>query len=163
MREVVKKIIGIENIDRRAEKMVKKSIRLYHCGLIGKIRALRLYKKIRKEYSCDIWPGVEFGENVYIAHPNNILIGKTSHIGNNCKIYPNCQLIASLKNDDYLFENGIRRHPYVGDNAIIGCGSMLIGPITIGNNVTIGAGAIVTKDVPDDSVVINVNQIKKRR
>ena len=155
----IKRIIGIYDFDRTAERLIKKSIHIYNKGgLINRVRAIRIYNNLRKNYNCDIWPGITFGNDNYIAHPNNILIGKTSIIGSNCKIYPNCQLIANLKNDDYLFHTNQRRHPLIKDGTIIGCGSIIIGPITIGENVTIGAGSIVTKDVPDNTTVINVNE-----
>lgn len=164
MKEIIKKILGIYDYDRAAEREIKKSIKIFHKkGKINYWIAIRLYNKIRKKYNCDIYPGIIFGKDNYIAHPNNILIGKTTEIGNECKIYPNCQLIAALKNDVELFNNGKRRHPKIMNNVIIGDGAILIGPITIGNNVIIGAGSIVTKDVPDNSVVIGINQIKKRK
>lgn len=48
------------------------------------------------------------------------------------------------------------RHPIIGENVIFGANAVVIGPITIGNNVTIAAGAVVTKDVPDNTVVAGV-------
>lgn len=166
MKELIKKILGIYDFDREAETEIKKSIEIFHKG--GKInywKAIKKYNKIRKKYNCDIYPGIEFGENNYIAHPNNIMIGKTSIIGNNCKIYPNCQLMAALKNDDELYKQGKRRHPKIKNNVIIGSSSLIIGPITIGNNVIIGAGSIVTKDVPDNTTVVGINRFleKKKR
>ena len=41
----------------------------------------------------------------------------------------------------------------VGDNCYIGTGSVIIVPVIIGNNVTVGAGSVVTKDIPDNAVV----------
>ena len=48
------------------------------------------------------------------------------------------------------------------DNVIIGADSLIVGPITIGNNVIIGGGAIVTKDVPDNTIVVGINIFKNR-
>lgn len=48
------------------------------------------------------------------------------------------------------------RHPIIGDNVIFGANSIVIGSITIGNNVTIAAGAVVIKDVPDNAIVAGV-------
>ena len=47
-------------------------------------------------------------------------------------------------------------HMEIGDNCLINTGVTIIGPITIGNNVTIGAGSVVTKDIPDNAVVAGV-------
>lgn len=47
-------------------------------------------------------------------------------------------------------------HIEIGDNCIINTGATIVGPVNIGNNVTIAAGAVVTKDVPDNAVVAGV-------
>jgi serine O-acetyltransferase len=162
IKELIKRILGIYDFDRLAEKEIKKSIKIYNNG--GKInyfRSIRIYNKIRRRFNCDIYPGIKFGKNNYIAHPNNILIGKTTEIGNNNKIYPNCIMAANLKNDKFLSENNIRRHPKIMDNCIIGAGAILLGPIIIGNNSIIGAGSIVTKNVPDNTIVTGINKFKK--
>ena len=159
MKDLIKNILGIYEFDRKAEEEIKKSITIYHKGgRFYKYLAIRRYNKIRQKYNCDIWPGIDFGSNNYIAHPNNILIGKTSEIGNNVKIYPNSQLIAAIKDDEKYYEKCARRHPKVLNNVIIGAGSTIIGAITIGNNVIIGAGSIVTKDVPDNTTVVGINR-----
>lgn len=101
--------------------------------------------------------GVPVGKRLYIAHAQSILIGKTSVIGNDCKIYPNVYIVAGLKDDDYRTGLRIRRHPKIGNKCVIGCGAKIVGAIEIGNNVTIAAGAIVTKDVPDNTMVRGIN------
>ena len=58
---------------------------------------------------------------------------------------------------------GGRRHAQIGNDVILGSGCTIIGPVTIGCNCIIGARAIVTKDIPDNSVVIGTNQIRMRR
>lgn len=50
--------------------------------------------------------------------------------------------------------------PVIGDNCYIGCGACILGKIKIGNNVTIGANATVTKNIPDNAVVTEFNKIK---
>lgn len=164
MKDLIKRVLGVYDFDRLAEKEIKKSIEIFHKG--GKLnywRAIKKYNNIRKRFNCDIYPGIKFGKNNYIAHPNNILIGKTCEIGDNCKIYPNCQLIAGLKNDLELFNQGKRRHPKIMNNVVIGAGSTIIGAITVGNNVTIGAGSIITKDVPDNMIVTGINIFKEKK
>ena len=158
---LIKRLFGAYDFDRAAERKIKKSIIVFHKGgRINRWRGIRKYNKIRQKYNCDIYPGIKFGKNNYIAHPNNILIGKTTEIGDDNKIYPNCMMIANLKNDDYLAKNNIRRHPKIMNNCIIGAGSIMVGPITIGNNVIIGAGSIVTKDIPDNTTVIGINNMR---
>ena len=163
VKTLVKGILGVVDYDRKGEKKVHKSISLFHSGNeIKKLYSLRMYNSIQRYYSCGIWPGITVGKNLYIAHMHNIYIGKTSIIGDDCKIYPGVMLIANLKNDEALVEANLRRHPKVGNRCVIGANSMLLGPIEIGDNVMIGAGAIVTKDIPAGAVVTGVNNIKFR-
>ena len=56
-----------------------------------------------------------------------------------------------------------RRHAKIGNNCMLGAGCMLIGKIEIGDNVIIAAKAIVTKDVPPNSVVKNINEVRPIR
>lgn len=79
-----------------------------------------------------------------LMHPGFRRIGPSSHIGKNCTILPNVLLGKKHPGETYI---------NIGDNCYIGYGVTILGPVNIGNNVTIGAGSIVTKDIPDDSVV----------
>lgn len=164
MKDFLKRILGVYNFDRVAESQIKKSICLYHSGSkINFWRSIKLYNKLRIKYNCNIFPSVEIGKNFYIAHAQNILIGKTSIIGENCKIYPNVSIVAALKGDDERWKKRERRHAKIGNDCIIGNGALIIGPIEIGNDVIVAAGAIVTKNIPDHSVVKNVNEIRTKR
>lgn len=150
--------------DRIAERKIIKSINLWNKkNIIFKIRAMFLYNSIRRKYSCLIHPKVKIGNNFYISHAQDIVIGETSIIGNNCKIYPGAKMIAKVDGDINLVKNNLRRHPKIGDNCLLGADSILIGNITIGNNVIIAAGAICTKNVPDNCMVIGTNDIRERK
>ncbi|MBR3144994.1 MAG: serine acetyltransferase [Clostridia bacterium] len=98
---------------------------------------------------------------MYIPHFVGIVIGNTAEIGENCTIFPGVVFGAkySPKKEN---PNG-RRHPKCGNNCVFGANSSIIGDITIGNNVTVGAGAVVTKDIPDNSIVVGVNNIKQKK
>lgn len=160
----IKKIIGVYDYDREAEKLIKKSIFLYHKGgKVNCLRSIRLYNKIRKDFCCNIFPGIEVGEGFYIAHAHDVCIGRTAIIGKNCRIYPHSDITASVKNDKERWNNHMRRHAKIGDDCIIGNGAVIVGPVTIGNDVTIGACAIITKDVPSHMVVKNTNQFRQKR
>lgn len=148
------------NFDRMMEKEIYKSIELYHRGdIVNKLRGVLKHNSIRRKSGCSIWPGIELGQGTYIAHAQNIYIGKTTIIGDKCRIYPGCYIMAALKGDNDRWENAERRHAKIGNNCILGAGCMIIGPITIGDDVFIGARAIVTKDIPSHTLVKNVNEI----
>lgn len=163
MRNIIKKIAGIYDYDREAERLIYKSIRLYHKGgKINRMRSIRLYNYIRKNFCCNIYPGITIGDGTYIAHAHAVCIGKTAVIGNNCKIYPHSDIIAAVKDDDMRAALKQQRHATIGDDCILGNGCTIIGPVRIGDDVTIGARAIVTKDVPSHTVVKNVNELRAK-
>lgn len=97
----------------------------------------------------EIHPRAKIGKRLFIDHGMGIVIGETTTIGDNCTIYHGVTLGGTGK-DKY------KRHPDLGDNVIVGCGAKVLGPIKIGNNVKIGANAVVIKEVPDNSTVVGV-------
>jgi serine O-acetyltransferase len=101
----------------------------------------------------EIHPGAKIGRRLFIDHGMGIVIGETVTIGNDCTIYHNSTLGGTGK-DKY------KRHPDIGNNVMIGCGSKILGPIKIGNNVKIGANSIVLKNIPDNVTVVKCNEIK---
>lgn len=96
--------------------------------------------------------GAVIGGGLRIPHLIGIVISENAVIGENCTIFQNVTIGASEK------ANGNRNAPRIGNNVYIGAGAIIIGPIIIGNDVNIGAGAIVTRDVPDQCTVIGINQ-----
>lgn len=162
-KRIAKRIFGLYDYDRRGEELIYKSIALYRKGgKFNKWRGMRLYYKIRKKYTCNIHPEIQLGHGTYIAHAHDVCIGRTAVIGDNCKFYPHCDITAAVKNDEERYANGERRHAKVGNDCIFGNGCLVVGPINIGDDVTIGAGAIVTKDVPSHTVVKNVNEFRAK-
>jgi len=80
------------------------------------------------------------------------VIGETAEIGDNVTIYQ----CVTLGGTDPA--NGIagKRHPTICDNAIIGSGAQVLGPITVGPRSRIGANAVVTKDVPEGAIMVGI-------
>lgn len=157
-------LLCISNYDRKAERKFRKMRRLYEKGgLINRIRAKRMENKLMEKYQLRIPCKVKIGKNFEIRHPNSICIGPTAEIGDNCKVYPYFVSMAVLKGDRERNKNHIRRHAKFGNDCILGAKATVIGPVTIGDDVTIGACAIVTKDVPSHSVVKGLNQIRPKR
>jgi serine O-acetyltransferase len=97
----------------------------------------------------EIHPGAKIGRRVFIDHGGGVVIGETSEIGDDVLIYQGVTLGGTGK------EKG-KRHPTVGNNVVIGAGSILLGPIKIGDNVKIGAGSVVIRDVPPNTTVVGV-------
>lgn len=106
------------------------------------------------ETGIDINSGAEIGEYFFIDHGTGVVIGETTTIGNNVKLYQGVTLGAlSTRSGQDLA--GIKRHPTIGDNVTIYANSTVLGGETvIGNGVIIGGNAFVTKSIPDYTKVI---------
>ncbi|MGN0807256.1 MAG: serine acetyltransferase [Candidatus Coproplasma sp.] len=151
------------NYEIQTIRKIEKYIKLYSGGRVKKIFAKLLYNSFKKNNSCNICPTVKFGNNIYIAHPMNLNFGETAVLGNNIIIYPGVQLVSNFAKFGSIEKPDLSRHPIIGDNCILCVNCIIIGNVHIGNNCIIGAGAIVTKDVPDGSLVIGTNIIKENR
>lgn len=98
--------------------------------------------------AIEIHPGAKVGRGLFIDHGLGTVIGETAEIGKNCVLFHNVTLGGTGKHLR-------KRHPRVGDNVLIGTGAVLLGPISIGNNVKIGAETfIINCDVPDNCTVV---------
>jgi len=104
----------------------------------------------------EIHPGARIGKNLFIDHGMGVVIGETSEIGDNVTIYHMATLggiAPSINSND---QRNIKRHPTIGDEAVIGSGAQVLGPITVGKCAKIGANAVVTKDVPEKAVMVGI-------
>ena len=104
----------------------------------------------------EIHPKAKIGKNLFIDHGMGVVIGETSEIGDNVTIYHMVTLggiSPSINSDD---QRHIKRHPTLMDNVVVGSGAQILGPIVIGKNSKIGANAVVTKDVPENAVMIGI-------
>ena len=89
-----------------------------------------------------------------------VVIGETSKIGNNVTIYHNVTLggvAPSINSND---QRNTKRHPTLEDNVVVGSGAQVLGPIIIGKNSLIGSNAVVTKDVPEKSIMAGIPATK---
>ena len=104
----------------------------------------------------EIHPKAKIGKNLFIDHGMGVVIGETSEIGDNVTIYHMVTLggIAPSINSDSQRE--IKRHPTLMDNVVVGSGAQILGPVIIGKNAKVGANAVVTKNVPDNAVMIGI-------
>jgi len=108
------------------------------------------------ETGIDIHPRAVIGENFTIDHGTGVVIGSTSIIGNNVKIYQGVTLGAKSFPLDEKGNpiKGIPRHPIVEDDVVIYSGATILGRITIGRGSVIGGNVWLTKDVPPNSRII---------
>lgn len=128
------------------------------------LRKLEYYGNVRKNFICKIFYFYYFlkyrkaciknglyifpnttGPGLLLPHPGFIRVEPFVKMGCNCTILP--MVLFGKKNP------GIECSVVVGDNCYISTGVTILGPVKIGNNVTIGAGAVVTKDIPDNAIV----------
>jgi serine O-acetyltransferase len=108
----------------------------------------------------DIHPGAEIGEHFFIDHGTGIVIGETTVIGKNVKIYQGVTLGAASVNKSM---QGKKRHPTLEDNVIVYSGSSILGgDTTIGHDTVIGGNVWLTKSVPPFSVVYHESQVTIR-
>jgi serine O-acetyltransferase len=95
----------------------------------------------------EIDPGAELGRRVFIDHGMGVVIGETAEIGDDVNMYHG----VTLGGND---PRPVKRHPTVEDGATLGAQSTLVGDITIGEDAAVGAGAVVSKDVPSGATVV---------
>lgn len=106
----------------------------------------------------DIHPGAKIGKNLFLDHGTGIVIGETTVVGNDVKIYQGVTL-GALYLEKKL--SAVKRHPTVEDNVVIYAGATILGGDTIiGRYSTIGGGAWVTKSVIPYSLVYNKIDVK---
>jgi|TARA_B100000287_G_scaffold246710_1_gene231882 serine O-acetyltransferase len=104
----------------------------------------------------EIHPKAKIGKNLFIDHGMGVVIGETSEIGDDVTIYHMVTLggiSPSINSDD---QRNTKRHPTLMDNVVVGSGAQILGPVVIGKNAKIGANAVVTKDVQENSVMVGI-------
>lgn len=98
-------------------------------------------------FSCDIPSSIEISKTTHFPHfALGVIIHPKTKIGDNCKICQNVTIGC---------RNGVGP-PIICNNVFIGTGAVVIGKITIGDNVKIGANSVVTKDVPNNATVVGI-------
>ena len=110
-------------------------------------------------FFCDYGYNIKVGKNFYANHNCTILDGNAITIGDNCLIAPNVCISAAThpldatsrsRGDEYT------RPITIGNNCWLGASSTICPSVSIGNNVVVGAGAVVTRDMPDNVVCAGV-------
>jgi serine O-acetyltransferase len=114
-----------------------------------------LYKLIQIVTGIELPCEVPIGKNFVIEHSGGIVVSGYAKFGDNCRIR-NGVVIGLSRVDDPCA-------PSFGDNVDIGAGAKVLGAIRVGNNVCIGANAVVLKDVPDNTIAVGVPAVVKSR
>ncbi|WP_416840341.1 serine O-acetyltransferase EpsC [Haloferax sp. DFSO52] len=119
--------------------------------------ARELTEYAKTETGIDIHPGANIGDYFFIDHGTGVVIGETVNIGSWARIYQDVTLGAlhfeEEEDDEHTLKKGYKRHPDIGDSVVIGAGSKVLGAVTIGDHVSIGANSWVTEDVPSHTSV----------
>lgn len=112
-------------------------------------RARLISQRAARKTGIEIHPGATIGRRLVIDHGTGIVIGETAEIGDDVLIYQGVTLGGTGKDLG-------KRHPTIQNGVMISAGAKVLGPITIGENSRVAAGAVVLKDVPPNSTVVGV-------
>jgi serine O-acetyltransferase len=104
----------------------------------------------------EIHPGAVIGRRFFIDHGMGVVIGETTEIGDDVTMYQGATLGGTGKDKG-------KRHPTIGNNVTIGAGAKVLGPITIGDNTKIGAGAVVLKNLSPNITAVGIPAQETRR
>ena len=111
---------------------------------------------MHRETGTDIHPGATIGDSFFIDHGTGVVIGETTVIGNNVKIYQGVTLgaLSFPKDGCGMLLKGAKRHPTIGNNVTIYANATVLGDITIGDNTTIGSSCWIKTSIPANSRVM---------
>lgn len=102
-------------------------------------------------FGIEVSPRCEIGSGLYLPHTHGTVIGAWT-IGENAVIYQGVTIGAKSLSLEYTE----RVRPVLGNDVLIGAGAKVIGGIKLGNNVSVGANSVVTKNVPDGLTVVGI-------
>lgn len=118
-------------------------------------------KKLEQLYGCEIHC-TEIDSNVLFAHHARGCTIVAAKICKNVVIYQNVTIGSNMKYNRVHQKWENIGSPIISENTIICDGAKILGPIVIGANSVIGAGAIITKNIPANSIAFGVNQYKPK-
>ena len=115
---------------------------------------LYLLAKINAQFwrfitGIEIHPGAKIGRGVFNDHGMGIVIGETAEVADDVVLFLGVTLGVTGK------ETG-KRHPTIKQGAMLSANAQILGPVTIGKNAKIGAGAVILKDIPDDATAVGI-------
>ncbi|APE17752.1 serine O-acetyltransferase EpsC [Mycolicibacterium pallens] len=123
-------------------------------ALRGAARVLSQFTRFAT--GIEIHPGATIGRRFFIDHGMGVVIGETAEIGDDVMLYHGVTLGGRS------LEHG-KRHPTLGNRVVVGAGAKILGPLVIGDDSAIGANAVVTHDVPADSIATGIPAVVRGR
>lgn len=104
----------------------------------------------------EIHPGAIIGRRFFIDHGMGVVIGETAEIGDDVMIYHGVTLGGRTMQQ-------VKRHPTIGNRVTVGAGAKILGPVHVGDDSAIGANAVVTHDVPAQSIATGIPAVIRAR
>ena len=104
----------------------------------------------------EIHPAAKIGKNLFIDHGMGVVIGETSEIEDNVTLYHSVTLGGISPSINSGEQRGVKRHPTLKNNVVVGSGAQVLGPVIVGEFAKIGANAVVTRDVPEHAIMVGV-------
>ena len=129
-------------------------------GKLKHIILMLMHKRFEafcQKLGCEVPTGV-FGPGLCINHSQDVIINGFAKIGSNCRINAGVNIGSFGRYNQDIADSDLSKSkaPTIGNNCYIGPGAKIFGAIKIGDNVAIGANAVVIKDVPDNATVVGV-------
>ena len=110
----------------------------------------RLVSQLARFFTgVEIHPGATIGKGLVIDHGAGVVIGETAQIGDNCTLYQGVTLGGTGKDVG-------KRHPTLGNGVLVGAGAKVLGPFTIADGSKVAAGAVVLKEIPENSTAVGI-------
>ena len=117
----------------------------HHCPFLA-----RLISQLTRFFTgIEIHPGAVIGRRCFIDHGMAVIIGETAEVGDDVTIYQGVTLGGTGKDTG-------KRHPTIGDRVVVSSGAKVLGPFKVGDDVKIGAGSVVLKEVPPNCTVVGI-------
>ena len=104
----------------------------------------------------EIHPAAKIGKNFFIDHGMGVVIGETAEIEDNVTLYHSVTLGGISPSTNSGEQRGIKRHPTLKNNVVVGSGAQVLGPVIVEEFAKIGANAVVTRDVPEHAIMVGV-------
>lgn len=121
----------------------------------GRVPARLASQLVRALTGVEIHPGATIGRRFFIDHADGIVVGETSEIGDDVMLYHQVTLGGTSMAKT-------KRHPTLGNDVLVGSGAKVLGPVTVGDGSSVGANAVVIKDVPAESIAVGIPATVKK-